>query len=179
MEIIRIFDNLFAFRYDGETKHELQRLFDLWQDVEHLEKFFDDHSDDLQRDFWNNCSVEDAIDRTLRYAKNFLKEIVKLNKETTFERLNTLETLFQPLNDGDYQIIPFHKSKAKNNWLRLYALRADKDVYIITGGAIKLTRTMNERNHTDNELKKMEACREYILNSGIVDSDGLIELVEF
>ena len=47
--------------------------------------------------------------------------------------------------------------------------------YIITGGAIKLTRTMEEREHTLAELKKMEAVRNFLLNGGGIDADGLIE----
>jgi len=72
----------------------------------------------------------------------------------------------------------FGKSKAKANWLRIYALRIDRNTYIITGGAIKLTQKMQERDHTDIELKKIEKCRNYLLELGIVDKDGVIEEME-
>lgn len=178
MEIVRIFDNLFAFKYDDESMHELERLFEFWQDIEYLEDFFSSNSSDLQRDIWHFSSVEDAIFKTLKYAKHLQKKIVKLCTDDGVPKLQNLESLFKPLIDCAYRIEPFNMSKATDNWLRLYALKADVDVYVITGGAIKLTRTMQERDHTALELKKIEACRKYLLESGIVDSEGLIELVE-
>lgn len=72
------------------------------------------------------------------------------------------------------------KAKIKNrsqhaSWLRIYAIKLEPGCYIITGGAIKLTRTMEEREHTLAELKKMEAVRNFLLNGGVIDADGLIE----
>lgn len=40
------------------------------------------------------------------------------------------------------------------------------------GGAIKLTATMAEREHTLKELVKMERVRNYLLSEGIVDKDS-------
>lgn len=48
-------------------------------------------------------------------------------------------------------------------------------VYIVTGGAIKLTASMQEREHTLIELQKMEKVRRFILDQGIVDNDGFVE----
>jgi len=75
-------------------------------------------------------------------------------------------------------ILRLNASKARQDWLRLYALRIDKQIYIITGGAIKLTRTMQERDHTKKELAKIRMCREYFINKGISDIDGVIEEME-
>ena len=44
-----------------------------------------------------------------------------------------------------------------------------------TGGAIKLTPMMAEREHTLNELKRMELVRNYLMDNGIVDVDGIKE----
>ena len=38
----------------------------------------------------------------------------------------------------------------------IYAIKLEPGIYVITGGAIKLTRTMQEREHTLRELAKME-----------------------
>jgi hypothetical protein len=38
---------------------------------------------------------------------------------------------------------------------------------------------MSERKHTLEELRKLEACRRFIIDEGIVDEDGVIELLEF
>lgn len=62
-----------------------------------------------------------------------------------------------------------------SSWLRLYAIKLEKGIYLITGGAIKLTQLMSEREHTINELKKMEMVRNYLLDNGIIDADGIKE----
>ena len=46
---------------------------------------------------------------------------------------------------------------------------------IITGGAIKLTATMQEREHTLLELQKMEKVRRFLLEENIVDDESFIE----
>jgi hypothetical protein len=58
------------------------------------------------------------------------------------------------------------------SWLRIYAIKLEPGIYIITGGAIKLTRTMAEREHTLKELAKMEQVRNFLINNGVVDKDA-------
>lgn len=58
------------------------------------------------------------------------------------------------------------------SWLRIYAIKLDPGIYIITGGAIKLTRTMQEREHTLVELARMENVRRYLLENDITDMDS-------
>jgi hypothetical protein len=48
-------------------------------------------------------------------------------------------------------------------------------IYVITGGAIKLTRTMQEREHTLRELGKMEKVCAHLLTNNIVDKDSFDE----
>lgn len=47
--------------------------------------------------------------------------------------------------------------------------------YVITGGAIKLTLKMEEREHTHQELVKMEKVRSFLLNENIIDDDSFVE----
>ena len=58
------------------------------------------------------------------------------------------------------------------SWLRIYAIKLDPGIYIITGGAIKLTQTMQEREHTLVELARMEKVRRYLLDNDVVDMDS-------
>lgn len=37
---------------------------------------------------------------------------------------------------------------------------------------------MQERDHTKEELAKIKKCREYLINKGISDIDGIIEEME-
>lgn len=47
---------------------------------------------------------------------------------------------------------------------------------VITGGAIKLTRTMQEREHTLRELDKLNRCKAYLKANGVFDQDSFIDL---
>ena len=51
----------------------------------------------------------------------------------------------------------------------------DRWNYIITGGAIKLTTTMQERQHTLIELQKMENVRNFLINENIIDNESFID----
>ena len=64
-----------------------------------------------------------------------------------------------------------------SSWLRLYAIKLIQGNYIITGGAIKLTATMQEREHTRQELVKIDKVRRYLLEEGIIDDEGFIEYI--
>ena len=61
------------------------------------------------------------------------------------------------------------------SWLRIYAIKLSEGVYVITGGAIKLTLKMEEREHTKLELAKMERVRSFLLNENIIDDDSFVE----
>lgn len=88
--------------------------------------------------------------------------------------------MFKPLNPGDYRLLEFQKSKAygtiRKSWLRIYAIRINAETYIITGGAIKLTRTMQERPHTNDQLKRLTQVRDYLIREGFDETD--IEEIE-
>lgn len=56
--------------------------------------------------------------------------------------------------------------------LKALLLEVRPDTYLITGGAIKLTRTMEEREHTRKELIRMEKVRDFLLEQGVADLDG-------
>ena len=58
------------------------------------------------------------------------------------------------------------------SWLRLYAIRLESGRYIITGGAIKLTATMQEREHTLEELNNLNRVRDYLISLGVFDYNG-------
>lgn len=77
------------------------------------------------------------------------------------------------------------REKARNwdrkrhaSWLRIYAIRVEPNVYIITGGAIKLTAKMQDREHTQRELDKLNACRDFLRINGIFDQDSFIDYIE-
>jgi hypothetical protein len=179
MEIVSIFGkNLFAIKHTGEEKDEFSKLFELWQDPEYLEDFFENNKDDLGNGFWGSISIEKAIFKTIDYAKEFEETLLDLSEKSSSGQIDELRIIFKPLHNTQYQTTSFKKSKAKQTWLRLYALRVEENAYIITGGTIKLTQKMQDREHTHLELEKLEKCKRFLIEQGIVDVDGVIEEIE-
>ena len=93
-----------------------------------------------------------------------------------------LDYLFRPLENQRIHEMLLSREKAKgkrssthNSWLRIYAIKLDEGTYLVTGGAIKLTHLMAEREHTLNEFRKMEMVRNYLLDNGVRDADGIKE----
>jgi hypothetical protein len=89
-----------------------------------------------------------------------------------------LDSIFRPLSNHTKETY-LEKEKAKiakrrihASWLRIYAIKLNQGIFIITGGAIKLTATMQERKHTAEELVKIERTRRFLIDNGIVDENG-------
>ena len=93
-----------------------------------------------------------------------------------------LDLLFRHLENSRYAEISLGKEKAKDygignhpSWLRIYVIKMEPGVYLVTGGAIKLTAKMMERSHTLAELAKLEHVRNFLIDNGIFDVDSLID----
>lgn len=176
MEIVRIFaDRLTSFRYGTDQPDEFSRLFSQWQDPEFLYAFFTEHIEDLQSGFFGTVSLQTAIIRTRNEARWLEQALLQL----AAGEHDNLDSVFVPLQQTEP--IELTRSKAtghnQRSWLRIYAIKLQANVYAVTGGAIKLTRTMQERAHTQQELNKLNRCRDYLREQGISDIDGLSELV--
>lgn len=75
--------------------------------------------------------------------------------------------------DGRLWAVRFEGNQ-DNEFIRT-AIKLVSGVYIITGGAIKLTATMQEREHTRRELIKLEKVRNFLLEQNVIDDTGFID----
>lgn len=171
-------DHLWAVRDMEKPKNELALLFDSWNDIGFLMDFFMENLDDLKQ-FFHIQRISDAIDDTMDDAEELQRLIVDI------PYTENLDELFTPLGSADLTIRELTREKARNwdridhaSWLRVYAIRLEKNVFVVTGGAIKLTRSMQERPHTQEQLDKLNSCRQYLLNNGVFDADSFISLIE-
>jgi hypothetical protein len=179
MKLVSIFvGKLYAFHFKGEEQDEFRRLFNLWFDPEYLVDFFEKNIKDISNGYYGTYSVEEASLLTNNIAESLENKLLDLAHRSESEQSKGLDQIFYPLYNEHSQIRFLNESKVRNFWLRIYALRVDYNIYIITGGAIKLTRTMQERPHTMHELEKLKRCRSFLLSQGIVDHDGIIEELE-
>lgn len=179
LEIVRIIvdpkPTLYAIRFSDSESNELDRNFDLWNDPEYLRNFFEQHSGDLRS--YNHFhrkeySIEDAVRKTLRDAENLENRLLDIAESD--DGYEVLQTFFRQLNDMETDSYPLQKTKGKlkyQSWLRIYAIRIDSDLYVMTGGAIKLTKKMQEREHTQAEINKMKQVVNFLRSQNLINED--------
>ncbi|MEO6287878.1 MAG: hypothetical protein ABIN80_17730 [Dyadobacter sp.] len=172
MKIRAIFElipaSLYSVKFENETDHEFIRLFDLWNDTEYLEDFFETNRPKLIN-YWNGISTEDAVIRTRTSANRLESKIIRIAKRGLNVSNENLSGLFKPLHNHVTYVDNYEKNKAKGSesrsWLRMYAIRIDVNLFVISGGGIKLTRTMNEDHVLIKELKKLDLLRDYLIKN--------------
>ena len=166
---------LWAVRYEGDSDNALYNLFEQWNDVTWLRSFFKANIEDLSS-YFKITDVNQAIIDTIEDSERLQCIIMDISPDAD------LDEIFRPLENYRSGDTTLGKEKAKlkqqmkhSSWLRIYAIKLATGVYIITGGAIKLTATMQEREHTQAELVKLEQVRNFLLSEGIIDNDGFID----
>lgn len=169
---------LWAVRYDGEADNALYTLFEQWNDVVWLRSFFKANWQDLTS-YFKITDVNKAIYHTIEDSEHLECLILDISPDAD------LDKLFRPLENSRSGEMMLSKEKAKlkkyvqrPSWLRIYAIKLSTGIYIVTGGAIKLTATMQEREHTLAELHKMERVRQFLITKQIVDDEGFIDYLK-
>lgn len=168
-------NSLVAVRFEGNEVNEFEKLFDNWTDIEFLFNFFEKHIEDLESGFYTDTSIENAVYKTIQEAEELEVVTLELSESGEYDDSQTLQSLFKPLHNKEWQLKVHQKEKASGlgykSWLRIYAIRIGANTYVISGGAIKLTETMNEREHLQKELRKLEIVKKYLIEKGLFDED--------
>jgi hypothetical protein len=175
MKIATIFevakDKLYTIQWDDKEVDELTHLFGdvkkeyigQWQDIEFLRDFFIQFSDDLRSGFFNTTKTKDAVKKTITEAELFKRRLIQLT--------DNLDDLFTPLFKNE-ELYEYQEQKAygpdDKSWLRLYAIRITDNMYVITGGAIKLTENMNTRTHLKEELYKLKLALQFLRDNNSI-----------
>lgn len=166
---------LWAVHFEDEEDNELHKVLDNWADVVWLRDFFKENIDDLNA-YFNITDIKVAVNDTIEDSERLRYIIMDISPDTDLSRI------FRPLNNNEASDAMLQKEKARlkrkyghSSWLRLYAIKLIQGNYIITGGAIKLTATMQEREHTRQELVKIDKVRRFLLEENIIDDEGFIE----
>ncbi|PRY09818.1 hypothetical protein CLV24_11722 [Pontibacter ummariensis] len=190
MELVPIFadpkPSIFAVLFDEEGDEteenvdEFRKAFSLWGDVEYLERFFEENRLDLESGFYGNMTVSEAVEVTLEEAQALEDKLYELAENRQFDGSDNLEAIFRSLDNNDYKTTSLQRSKAyggrRKSWLRIYAIRIAPNLFVITGGAIKLTLQMGERAHTRKELMKLDRVRYFLKEEGLIDESDFERL---
>ena len=176
VRIIEGYDHLWAVKETDKATDELTQLFRDWTNGEYLFDFFIENMEDL-KEYFHIERIDEAVNDTFEDA-DVLQELV-----LEFPYTENLDELFKPLAMSDTVNRELSREKARNwernrhaSWLRIYAIRLEPNVYVVTGGAIKLTPTMQDREHTMIQLEKLNRLKNYLKANGVFDRDSFVEL---
>jgi len=171
MKIVTIFDpRFFSFHLPNESENELKRLLNLWNDPQYLIDFLTKNIADAPK----KTTILQLANRIANDANTIDDHLYELGTEDE----GNFELFFKQLDNNEYQNKDLSKRKGRNNYLRLYALKIDTNCFVITGGAIKFTHRMNEREHTQIELQKIDACRQFLISKGVYDAESFYEFLK-
>lgn len=169
---------LWAVRFNKDNQNALQKVLSQWSDAGWLADFFTQNIDDLVS-YFKITSVEDAIYQTMEDRDELACIIMDISPEANLVSPEAnLDHFFRPLDNNRISEMLLRKEKGRPNrmsWLRLYAIKLSMGIYIITGGAIKLTKTMQEREHTLQELEKMEKVRNFLIKEHVFDENSFTD----
>ena len=168
---------LWAVRYYGEDDNELYNMFDKWNDVLWLRNFFITNKNDLLLNY-GMSGINEAVMDTIEDSELLETALLDLSPNAD------LNVLFRPLSNYvqerylEKEKAKIRKRKKHASWLRIYAIKLNSGIFIITGGAIKLTVTMQERAHTAIELIKIEQVRRFLIDNGIADEASFEDYIK-
>lgn len=170
-------EKLWAAVYDGETDDVLTKTFSQWMNLDILYDFFEKNAADLAA-YFHITDISQAVFETVSDAVSMKVMLLDISPDVHLDRL------FRPLENYRINEMVLSREKAKGtrqsghaSWLRIYALKFEPDTYLITGGAIKLTRTMGEREHTKKELLRLGQVRAFLLEQGAIDLEGFKDIL--
>lgn len=135
----------------------------------------------LTNGYWGNYSISDASQRAMDEYLDVKDELEDAYLNNGIEYfLELVNEVFQPLNNygGPTELIP-HKGKPaqpKEPWVRLYAVKVSENLFLFTGGTIKLGQYMDDDEATIQEKAKLNRLRDCLKAEGMYDQEAYTEL---
>lgn len=134
----------------------------------------------LTNGYWGSYSVTEAAERALNEFLSITDELRDAYAVGLQQLVELLNKRFKPLDNQRNQ--PYlEQSKAKPQvpkepWVRLYAIKVAEDLFIFTGGTIKLVHYMSDDQATKEEYAKLNRLRDALMEAGMYDHEAYTEL---
>jgi len=143
-------------------------MAEYFSDAEKLNEYFEQHSGKLNFYTSLSPSVEQAVVFTRRESQNLLDNF-RLLAHGIGHKTTQLDEMFLPLHKDDAFSHSRYATdtKAKGSrqiapWIRLYAVKCDINLYVLTGYAIKLVPKMQDDPDLLKELRKLDSTTTYL-----------------
>lgn len=172
MKIVPIFaSRIYAVKYAGGLLNSYDEVMGLWNDVSYLASFLAENAGDIPEGLSRRQVLSEILEDVGCLENLLVSSAGNVSED--------LDSFFRPLYDQEYRFRILSRRKGRFRCIRLYALKIDEGLYVVTGGAIKLPlqHTMQEREHTRVELQKLGAVQHYLRREGVFDDSSFFELV--
>ncbi len=142
-----------------------------WNDAEYIYNFYKTNEALIKNNRFIKCKNH------IEFTQLVIECASKLDEDLFQMASGNLNQLFEVLEINQPYMQELSKWKKKENLLRLYAIKIEENIFLITGGAIKITKTMQEHSGTYNELKKLEKFKNILIENGVHDLDSFYEYI--
>lgn len=173
----------YAVRYEDmpENENSWSQFMDKLSDPEFRREFMKARKETLLTDgYWGNISVADASQRALDEFTDITDALDDEYNIGIEELLDMLYERFQPLDnkvaDGELLETKGKPENPKEPWIRLYAIKVSDELYLFTGGAIKLVKYMEDDEATRKEKRNLEKLRIELVEAGMYEQVAFTEL---
>lgn len=168
MKVVSIFaERLYAFIYDGDTRDAYRTIQNQWNDIEFLSEFYDSNREDVPLGIGKFSFIDDIQDAAAEINQDL--------EDIAYDTQRNFDDIFKPFHNSEYKLLSLSLRKNARHFVRIYAIRIDKDLYVVTGGAIKLTRSVQERTYTMVEFNKLKKAKAFLASNDIFDEDSFRE----
>jgi hypothetical protein len=163
---------------EGEIKDIFSKLFDQWSDTEYLRDFFINHKEELSNPYWKGITVDEAIDKVLEEREKFETELWAIETKQPGYEGKSVKEVFRRLHVNLVSLNwkgETHRKARPNlpdSIIRVYGIELPDGAIIVTGGAIKLTATM-EGEQFIIVRSQLERVQRYLLNEKVISKEGL------
>lgn len=184
MEIVEIYkDFLYSISFDENDLDEYRRIFREWHNLDFLITFFTEHKDYINSDFWlkaglNPDEPEKSAFKVIEEADKLEVYIRQLVKNSTENITPDFDEYFRFLG-GKYACL-WSLEPVKSygtlhpSLLRLYAIKMDKNCYLIVYGGIKLGKSIqNSPVLKENVFNKIDTVLTFLQQNGIMDVNDI------
>lgn len=181
MEIEAIYPPyIYSIKYDGKNANEFERLFESWRDLDEVIAFFEKNKDYLQSEIWSTVREPEAAANQVSDEADDLEILFReLYSNAKKDCKPDFDSHFKYL-DGKYNTVLEHvpmKSYGpiSPSFIRLYAIKMDTNKYIITGGGIKLCKTIQESPYLKERIiQDIDKVRAWLKSNGIYEEEDFI-----
>lgn len=158
---------------------EFRKLKELWADTMYLSDFYRENISYFNTDYWGYITEEEFIREVIYNSNLIFCELEKIfRKGTLSSRLEPLdlEESSRRSKQKPYKVkSKFGKISGKFAF-RIYGIRLD-DVFVVTGGAIKIVQKMRDARNTRIELAKMNLVSRKLDNEYVSDKGSFLEFI--